>query len=169
MARCFCAVPLRVSNPVELHSAVHDPYTPIYNDKRNIYGLNAVDMNPGRRTSHSFNLVLEDCYRKLDQASRDLEYHTAHVTAEIDQLKAHIRHLKETIPRDDEREDRRQLMHRRHTLQIDWVKRGVWSMSTKTADLRFHLRYDEPAIQRAVNRVLSRLAGEMPCWLRNGS
>ena len=87
---------------------------------------NTVDMNSGHHTSHSFNIALDDCYRKLDQASRDLEYHTAHVTAEIDQLREHIRHLKETIPREDEREDRRQLMHRRHTLQIDWVKRGVW-------------------------------------------
>ena len=139
-------------------------------DTVNIYPIpNAVDMNSGHCTSHSLNLALEDCYRRLDQTSRDLEYHTAHITAEIDQLKEHNRHLKETIPREDEREDRRQLMHRRHTLQIDWIKRGVWSMSTKIADLRFQLKYDEPAIQRAVNRVLGRLAGEMPSWVRNGS
>ena len=126
-------------------------------------------MNQGIRTSRAFNIVLDDCYGKLDQASRDLEHHTAHVTAEIDQLKAHIRHLRQTIPREDEERDRRHLMHQRHVLQIDYIKRSVWSMSTKIAVLRTGLRWDEVGIKRAVDRVLGRLAGEMPSWLRNGS
>lgn len=126
-------------------------------------------MNTGRRTSHSFNLVLEDCYSKLSQAASDLEHHTAHVTAEIDRLKAHIRHLKQTIPREDEQSDRRQLMYRRYTLQVDYVKQSIWFMSTKIADLSTGLHWNEVSVQRAVNRVLSRIAGEMPTWIRNGS
>jgi hypothetical protein len=114
-------------------------------------------------------LALDDCYRKLDQSLRDLEDHAARIRAETLRLKAAIRHMKETIPREDEHERRHHHAHGRHTNQVQLVKSIVFHTSTKIANLRSHLRRDEEDILRAVNRVIARLAGEMPSWARNFS
>jgi hypothetical protein len=120
-------------------------------------------------TSASFTLALEECYRKLDQSLRDLEDHTARVKAETLRLKAAIPHIKETIPRENEHQNRHHQVHVRHVNQVQLVKRTVWHTSTKIGNLRSQLRRDEDGILRAVNRVLGKLAGEMPSWAREFS
>jgi chromosome segregation ATPase len=120
-------------------------------------------------TSAAFNVALEECNRKLDQSLRDLEDHTAKVRTEILRLKATIHHLKDTIPRENEHMNRHHQVHVRHNHHIHLIKSIVWHTSSKIGNLRSHLRHDEEEILRAVNRVLGRLANEMPSWARSFS
>jgi hypothetical protein len=120
-------------------------------------------------TSAPLALALDDCYRKLGQSLRDLEDHTARIKAETLRLKAAIRHMEDTIPRENEHENRHHQVHVRHVNQVQLIKSIVFHTSTKIANLRSHLRRDEEDILRAVNRVIGRLAGEMPSWGRNFS
>jgi septal ring factor EnvC (AmiA/AmiB activator) len=120
-------------------------------------------------TSASFDLAFEECNRKLDQSLRDLEDHTAKVKAETLRLKAAIHHLEETIPRENKHANRHHQVHVRHVNHVQMIKRTVWHTSTKITDLRNHLRHDEEEVLRAVNRVIGKLANEMPSWARNFS
>jgi hypothetical protein len=178
----FCAVFPTRQHTRNAHPSLHDVYIlapiplPTLSDKASSrtnttrfhrYQSQTIYTMP--HTSASFDIALEDCNRKIDQSLRDLEDHTAEVRTEIIRLKATIRHLRDTIPCENEHMNRHHQVHVRHNNQVQLIKSIVLHTSFKLGNLRSHLRHKEEEILRAVNRVLGRLANEMPSWARSFS
>ncbi|KAG9854260.1 hypothetical protein KCU98_g2664, partial [Aureobasidium melanogenum] len=115
-------------------------------------------------TSDSFNLATYQCYRQIDRSLRDLEDRTAQLRAETLKLRRALDSMRHGIPGENEAHPHR--AHTQHNNNVQHIKRTLWHISTMATGLREQLRHNQNEVQEAMDRVLGRLAREMPSWAR---
>ncbi|KAG9522737.1 hypothetical protein KCU93_g7000, partial [Aureobasidium melanogenum] len=115
-------------------------------------------------TSDSFNVAAHQCYRRIDEALRDLDGRTERLRAETLKLRRALDDLRHGIPGENEAHPHR--AHTQHNNNVQHVKRTLWHISTMVTGLRDQLRRNQNELQGAMDSVLGRLAREMPSWAR---
>lgn len=133
-------------------------------------------------TSDSFSLAAHECYRRIEQSlrvspaftrsfsllsntfSKDLEDHTAQVKAETIGLRRALDNLRRDVPRENEAHPHQ--AHTQHNHNVRSIRRVLFNMSTNIRGLRDSLQHHQNEVQGAMDRVLRKVADEMPTWAR---